>query len=273
LGLGVYLTMLFGGGVRSRIADSVQAAGMTLADTHARARAARHPSGSDDPWIDLLRALIGSINVSGDEQLGRYLEDELTVAASSPVRPFYVSVYETGDGIIQAVKLGMQGVGLLRAEPVFHEISSSRLAPEDRVRYVLASATLPFLCESTSVQDQRFVDGSFGGMQRSPGAVPLEPLRGRDDLDAVLVVHTESGVTWHASDFPDVPVVEVRPSVHHDDAGVGYFWASADALKDWMSLGERDATERLSQLIAEMSRWSLGDRARDELRRSADRLE
>jgi NTE family protein len=274
LGLGVYLTMLFGGGVTPQIAETLQGAASTAHGMHAHGRSARKTTSTGDVVVDVLKLLVDSMNLSTDAELDRYLAQELAAAAARPARPFFVSVYETDEGLLETFKLGLRGVGLMQGSaPVYHEISSRRLSAEERLRYVLASATLPFLCESEIVRGQRYIDGSFGGMKRSPGAVPLEPLRRRDDLDAILVVHTETGVSWDATDFPGVQIIELRPTVDEHDAGVGYFWADATSLRQWMAIGERDANAKLRKVFDQLAGWSAADEAKRRLRLASESLD
>jgi NTE family protein len=273
LRLGVYLTMLFGGGVTPQIAQTLQGAASTAHGMHARGRSARDVT-SGDVVVDVLKMLIDTMNVSTDATLDGYLGHEFAAAAAHPARPFFVSVYESGDGLLETFKLGLRSMGLMQTSvPVYREVSERGLSAEERLQYVLASATLPFLCESEIVRGERYIDGSFGGMKRSPGAVPLEPLRRRTDLDAILVVHTETGVSWDATDFPDVPIVEVRPSVDEREAGVGYFWADATSLRTWMALGERDAGSKLRAVFAELAGWSAAEESKRLLRLASESLD
>ncbi|MBV8298714.1 MAG: patatin-like phospholipase family protein [Candidatus Eremiobacteraeota bacterium] len=269
LRLGVYLTLLYSGGVNSRIAENLKSmtAGLTI---NARRRSPGQKRG--DEFFDVVSMLIDSLNVSTNLELEGFIAGELRTVLERPVRPFFVSVYETEEGFLESLKLGLQGVGLIEADPVYYEVSSPTLTAADRIRYVLASATLPFLCESKWIGGHQYIDGSFGGMKRSPGAVPLRPLQHGLPLDAIFVVHTEHGVSWDATDFPELPILELRPSIGEGDE-VGYFWADAGSLRRWMAAGERDATRTLLGLFEQLSGWCEAQHVRDQLRLAAEWLD
>jgi predicted acylesterase/phospholipase RssA len=222
-------------------------------------RAAANSGGSDDIFVAAFDLITELTNVTTDSGLAEYLSGAFKAAANNPRIPYFVSVYETHGGVIDACKHGLQLLGLLDAgTPHFIEISDPKMNPDDRLAAILASATLPFVCESGDVGGKRFVDGSFGGMKRSLGAVPLQPFRRKRDihLDVVIIVHTDGGASWDATQFKDMRVVEVRPSASSEGAGINYFWPDKARLKDWIDLGESDAFSTVNALLKVMDGWA-----------------
>lgn len=276
LRLGTYLTLLFAGGVKPEIEEKLRGAAQTAQGLRARSRPAP-PSIDGVDTIELVVALAGElVRVTTDAELDRFLSDRFRNAASTPLIPFYASVYQVDDGPLAKIRMGLELAGLVQqGAPRYVEVSSSDLSAEERINAVLASATLPFLCETGSVKGARFVDGSFGGMKRAPGAVPLQPLR-RDERikpDAIIVVHTESGVTWSASDYPNTPIIEIRPSKASENANVGYFWSDNVSLHRWIELGRSDSEAVFKKWLATTSSWQRGLNAHASLAAEAQDLD
>jgi predicted acylesterase/phospholipase RssA len=274
--LGTYLTLLFAGGVSPEIEERLRSA-----SSGARGAWASGRIGGANPNADLavqaLSLMIDQLNVSTDAELDAYLSTAFRSAASQPRIPFFVSVYETGGHILETVKHGLQLIGMLETgAPRYLEISNPDMRADDRTAAVLASASLPFVCKAGTVGHQQFIDGSFAGMKRAPGAVPLQPFRRHASelrLDAVVVVHTEGGVSWDATQFGDIDIIEVRPSAGSQEMGIGYFWPNKSQLASWIALGERDAAEKLNAALAELKGWRDSRKAHQALLDAASGLD
>jgi len=264
--LGTYLTLLFAGGVTPEIEEKLKGAVRTT--QHARHRQSAGDMAGGDPLEILLSLAAELLNVTTDADLDAYLSAMFVSAAAAPRRPFFVSVYETDAGLLTPLKHALELGGLLEVgAPKYIEVSDPHLAVNHRLDAVLASATLPFVCETRGVWDRQFIDGSFGGMNRSPGAVPIQPLLRQDarKLDAIVVVHTESGVAWNANELEDTPVIEIRPSQISENVAVGYFWPDKEALGSWVTLGASDTRETLGKWLETTGRWDRATIARNRL--------
>ena len=257
LRLGTYLTLLFASGVTPEIAERLVGTAGTARDVWGH----RHPTISQTPdFVSMALGLAADhLSVSTDAELDNYLSSAFRAAAQHPRLPLFVSVYETNGSMMEAAKHGLQLLGLLEASsPYFLEVSDPNMLPKDRLAAVMASATLPFVCNPSTVGSRQFIDGSFGGMKRSPGAVPLQPLRRGQSIyrmDAVMVVHTEGGTSWNATDFGDAVLIELRPSTEPGGDSVGYFWSDMGQLTACMALGETDAHAALARTLQEISGW------------------
>lgn len=275
LRLGVYLTMLFAGGVKPQIEEQLRGATQTARGFRNSGRLSSSFGGGDMADL-MMMAAEELVRVTTDAELDAFLSARFRQAAAQPRVPFFVSLYAAEAGPLAKLRMGLEMAGLMQsAAPRYVAVSDPDLAEEDRINAVLASATLPFLCEPGAFRQTAFIDGSFGGMRRSPGAVPLQPLRRSDavSLDAIVVVHTESGVAWDASDFRGTPIIEIRPSRLAEAEDVGYFWAELPALERWMAVGETDAAEVLGRWLATTDAWSHGAASHAALREAAQELD
>ena len=275
LRLGTYLTLLFAGGVSPEVDERLR--GVAGHARNAWVGNALKVSAPSDLTIAAISMAIDQLNVSTDAELNNYLSGSFREAASQPRLPFFVSVYETGGHILETAKHGLQLLGLLDAgSPRYLEVSSPDLSADERIGAVLASASLPFVCKPTQVAGRQFIDGSFAGMKRSPGAVPLQPFRRRQDallLDAVVVIHTEGGVSWDANQFGDTTIIEIRPSSDSEENGIGYFWPEKARLGSWIDLGERDGMATLASALREVDGWRRSTDARRLLRKAVEDAE
>jgi len=259
-GLGLYLSLLFAAGAAPSIDETLRrgAGGGVQAARHARAGRGTQRGDVDD-LLDLLDVLLGMLNISSDAQLDSILSRGFSEAAEGIGLPFFVAAHRTGDGFLDHLKLALTGTGVLDpGAPTYFAVHE--LPPEARIAAVLASATLPFACNPHEMGGEQFIDGSYGGRTHGPGAVPIRPLIDDPSIDALIVVHTETGAAWDATDHRGAPVLELRPSLGKAQSGVGYFWADENDLLNWIRLGETDANERVARFLAEAAAWSRAER-------------
>lgn len=268
--LGLYLTLLYAGGADPAIHEFLRAGVRAVG----RARQARTlaSGGKLDLLMRVVEVIARQLNVSTDAYLDELLSRRLLEATSAVDRPFFVSTLRTGDGLINQLKLVLQGGGVIDpGAPTYLPVHE--MAPRDRIAAVLASAALPFACEPREVGATTFIDGSYGGLMSSAGAVPVAPLLGLRDLDVVLVVHTDLASAFDSSAFGGVPILEVKPSVPSSSAEVGYFWSDAAGLRRWMDQGERDTEKTLGELLDILRLESIARGAHAAARRSGDALD
>jgi NTE family protein len=272
-GLGLYLSMLFAAGAAPSVDETLRrgGGGGVRVARHGRAQRGK-PRGDVDDLLDLLDVVLELLNVSTDAELDSVLSQGFAEAAGRIDLPFFVAAHRSGDGFLDHLKLALTGTGVLApGAPTYFAVHE--LPPEARVAAVLASATLPFACNPHEMGGDQYIDGSYGGMTHGPGAVPIRPLIDDPSIDALIVVHTETGAAWDAADHRGPPVLEIRPSLGKAESGVGFFWATEKDLLNWIHLGETDASARLARFLGEASGWSRAERAAEALRIEIDRLD
>lgn len=270
--LGLYLTLLYAGGANPAVQELLKAGGRGIG----RARQVRALTSAAGGKLDLLmqvvEVLAGSLNVSTDVGLDATLSGRLLEATDAVNRPFFVSTLRTGDGLVNQLKLVLQGSGMMNpGSPTYLPVHE--MAPRDRLAAVLASAAIPFACEPRAVGEVAFVDGSYGGLMSSAGAVPVAPLLGLGNLDAILVVHTDLASAFDASAFKGAPILEIKPAISSGSADVGYFWADGAGLQRWMNQGECDAERTLGTLFDALRLGREVCDAHEKAKRSEDALD
>jgi NTE family protein len=270
--LGLYLTLLYAGGADPAVDEVLKAGGRGIGRAR-RARAAAAVQGTKlDLLLQAVELVASSLNVSTDARLNEILSVRVRDAADKINRPFFVSTFQSGDGILDRLKLILQGTGIINPGPPTY-LAVHELPPAERLAAVIASATLPFACRPHEVDGAVFVDGSYGGLSSSAGAVPVTPLLGLETLEAVLVVHTDLASPFDATAFNGVPILEIKPTIPSSSAEVGYFWADAGALGRWMDQGERDAEETLNLLFNSLRLERSVRCAHDKAKRAGDALD
>jgi predicted acylesterase/phospholipase RssA len=265
--LGLYLTMLYAGGANPAVHEVLRAGGRGVAHARRVRAMASIPTNKLDVLMKVVEMTADLLNVSTDSQLDEVLSGSLFEAAGRVNKPFFVSAFQTGDGMLDQLKLVLQGTKIINpGAPAYLPVHD--LPPRERLAAVLASAAIPFACVPHEVGGASFIDGSYGGSMSSAGAVPLAPLHDLGKLDAILVVHTDSSSAFDASGFAGTPVLEIKPTVPSSSAEVGYFWADANSLSRWIGQGERDA-EAVMGKLAETVRLTQSSRGAHEAAKQA----
>ena len=167
--------------------------------------------------------------------------------------PLYISVYQSGGGVLDAVKVAAAELGLKDTEPsTFFHIQS--LPADQQKSLLLASAALPMIFSPKEIDDVSYSDGGQGGWQNMQGNTPAQPL-----VDAgcnlLIVSHLSDGALWSRRDFPDTTVLEIRPqsTLSRD---TGYLGSSKDLLgfdaskiPSWIEQGYQDTLIGLKPVI------------------------
>lgn len=188
-----------------------------------------------------------------DSVLQKMMQEYLNLEQLQHSIPLYVSIFEQYHansaiddflvGIKDAFQTGILGIENRLSE--FRHIQSLPL--EQQKETILASAALPLLFKAyQSENSSRFTDGGQGGMIKSQGNTPIQPL-----IDSgckhIIVVHLDGTSLWHRHDFPDVEIIEIRPSI---DMG-GFFEMldfSKPNIQTLIDTGYQDAKLALSQV-------------------------
>lgn len=245
--LGLYLTMLYAGGANPAVHEVLRAGGRGLGRARQARSMARIPTSKVDLLMQVVEMAADLLNVSTDSQLDEILSGSLFAAAEQVRMPFLVSAFQSGDGVLDQLKLVLQGTRIIRPS-IPNYLPVHQLAVRERLAAVLASAAIPFACVPHEVAGATFIDGSYGGSMSSAGAVPVAPLVDLKSLDAILVIHTDSSTAFDASAIAGVPLLEIKPTVPSGNAEVGYFWADANSLSRWIRQGEEDAEAVIGKL-------------------------
>lgn len=189
-------------------------------------------------------------SIFSDKALQAMLEKFLDLEMLQGSIPLYVSVFQQspekgalsdfssalGDGI----RTGL--LGMDNSYSTFKHIQALGLS--DQKDMILASAALPLLFKAfRDASGRRFTDGGQGGLIKSQGNTPITPLI-EAGCSHIIVTHLSEGSLWHRHDFPNVQVIEIRPSIE-----MGGFSAmldfSEEAVKKLIRIGYEDAINSL----------------------------
>ena len=188
-----------------------------------------------------------------DAPLQALMDEYLQPTALMHGTPLYISVYQSGGGILDVVKVAAAELGLKDTDPsTFFHIQ--RL-PEDQQRaLLLGSAALPMIFAPKDIAGTSYSDGGQGGWQSMQGNTPAQPL-----VDAgcnlIIVSHLSDGSLWSRRDFPGATVLEIRPqsTLARD---TGYLGSSKDLLGfdatkilSWIEQGYQDTLIALKPLM------------------------
>lgn len=192
-------------------------------------------------------------HVCDDRVLQKMMQEYLNLEQLQHSLPLYVSIFpqyhvnSAIDDFLGGIKDAFQ-TGILGIENHLSEFRHIQSLPlEQQKETILASAALPLLFKAyESENSSRFTDGGQGGMIKSQGNTPIQPL-----IDSgckhIIVVHLDGTSLWHRHDFPDVEIIEIRPSI---DMG-GFFEMldfSKPSIQMLIDTGYRDAKLALSQV-------------------------
>lgn len=155
------------------------------------------------------------------EPLSEMMEQFLNLECLNDSIPFYISTYKIKDyekaidrlrGTLTATAsfLKAEFLGVDNQFSEFYKIQD--LTKDEQKSYILASAALPLIfLPQKDGQGNRFVDGGLGGALKSQGNTPITPLI-EAGCTHIIVSHLDHGSLWHRHDYPDVNIVEIRPS-------------------------------------------------------------
>lgn len=158
-------------------------------------------------------------------------------------RDFYVSVFPGSDRTVDDFCQYIASV----KDSVFVRIADC--SKEKAIKFLLASASLPFLYNSEKIDGSYYRDGGMGGRLFCQGNTPVEPIIKSGCTHAVVVLPSD-GALWNRYEWRDVVPIEIRPSVNIETEG------SMRALMDFSSQtiqklilqGEEDALKSISRL-------------------------
>ncbi|OPH34076.1 patatin-like phospholipase family protein, partial [Moraxella atlantae] len=192
-------------------------------------------------------------NLLKDDVLESMLQDYLDLTRLQSSIPLYVSIFQQHQSnsavqdFIFALPDGLKNVflGIDNQFAEFRHIQSLPIQQQKQV--ILASCALPLLFKAyEDEQGRRFTDGGQGGLLKSQGNTPIQPL-----IDAgcrnIIVVHLDGASLWHRHDYSDASIIEIRPS--KDLGGFKQMLDfSSDTINNLIDLGYQDTKTTLDKL-------------------------
>ena len=154
---------------------------------------------------------------------------------------FYVSVYPASKagGLVGLAK-DVVRYAVSRDKSEFFRLKD---VPRDTAaKLILASAAIPFAFKPMEYQGRRFYDGGMGDRVKAQGNTPVEPLVKAGCTHAIVVI-IGNGVPWDRYEWPDLTVLEIRPSKVID----GMLDFDPARIRALIALGEQDATRSLAR--------------------------
>lgn len=208
--------------------------------------------------------------VCKQEPLSQMMDEFLNLDALNKSIPFYVSTYKMEDhekAITRLKETLKATTNFLKAEILgidnqfseFYKIQD--LTENEQKGYILASAALPLIFLPQKDNDgHRFIDGGLGGAVKSQGNTPITPLI-EAGCTHIIVSHLDHGSLWHRHDYPDVNILEIRPSQSLDLSLSKLLDFSKENIDLLRSQGYLDTKQELNRVIQSLSNfYALQDR-------------
>lgn len=167
------------------------------------------------------------------ELLDKYLDGESLRAGL----PLYVSAYrDRGISSTVQVLLAELGVKENHGAEFFHVQS---YPADEQKTILLASAAIPLLFETQSIDGKHYSDGGQGGWQKVQGNTPITPLID-NGYSHVIITHLIDGSLWNRRDFPDTTIIEIRPRGQLSDSMLDIVGFNPDKIEAWIQKGYED---------------------------------
>lgn len=215
------------------------------------------------------------------EPLSQMMEEFLNLRCLNQSIPFYISTYKTNDyqKAIDRLKETLAAtVSFLKAEFLgvdnqfseFYKIQD--LNENEQKSYILASAALPLIfLPQKDGQGNRFLDGGLGGALKSQGNTPITPLI-EAGCTHIIVSHLDHGSLWHRHDYPNVNILEIRPSQDIDLSFAKLLDFSKENIELLRMQGYIDAKNEITKVFNSLSIFSDTRRNSEFLKNSLDSL-
>lgn len=188
-------------------------------------------------------------------------------------RDFYVSVLRSRGAIRSTVSAFMSTLKLYDVEDS-EFLHVNKLDHTNRKAAVIASAALPIIFEATSVEENMYIDGGFGGWRSKQGNTPVSPLVEDAKCNIVIVNHLEDGSPWNRFSFPNTICVEVRPqnAIARKGGILDAISFDREDIQSWIDQGYTDTFRCLSEIHSKLKVVKEGDCAREQRSRAIERL-
>ena len=119
----------------------------------------------------------------------------------------------------------------------------------------------------TLFKGNRFVDGGLGGALKSQGNTPITPLV-EAGCTHIIVSHLDHGSLWHRYDYPNVNIVEIRPSSGIDLSFAKLLDFSEENVGKLKTQGYLDTKKELGKILSTLSNFNDLDQKRTLLKDS-----
>ncbi|WP_172591333.1 patatin-like phospholipase family protein [Shewanella xiamenensis] len=191
----------------------------------------------------------GNTHLLDDKPLINKLEQYTSPEALRNGLPMYASVYESSGGLGDLAKLFGAALRLVNTQDS-EFIHLQSLSDPEMQQILLASAALPLLFKSRNIRGKSYTDGGQGDWWGVGGNTPVKPL-----VDAgcstVIIVHLCDGCMWDRQKYPDLNVIEIRPTSSINRSGeisdlLGF---DATRIDSWIDQGYQDSMKTLRRII------------------------
>ena len=211
-------------------------------------------------------------SVFDNAPLRTLIEEEIGLPNLDKAKPLWISLFPT-DGIMQdLVSLGLAETGIIDSKDS-HYLLMQQLPKEERINALLASAAIPLLFESQTIQGREYVDGGLGNWMEGTGNTPITPIL-QTGCEWCIVVHLVNGSTWDRNKYQNCTIIEVRPEkdIHPEGQIKSLLHFEPDRIGQWIEQGYEDAQRCIGNCITALKTRSLGYQARKERDDSIARL-
>ncbi|EKO3928003.1 patatin-like phospholipase family protein [Vibrio metschnikovii] len=199
----------------------------------------------DNNWLDP--------SVLSNQPLKEMLERHLYLDQLNQGMPFYVSLFKSQGVVLDIARILSAEFGIAE-NPKSEFIHLQSKPREEQQKYLLASAAIPILFSSQSINGDVYTDGGQGGWSKQQGNTPIEPLIAAG-CNLVIVTHLNDGSLWSRHDYPETTILEIRPqqsiSRHHGTLGgvknvLGF---NRENITSWIQQGYEDTKICLEQVM------------------------
>lgn len=182
-----------------------------------------------------------------DQPLQELMQKFLDMERLQQGLPLYVSVYETGNWLVELSRLAAsEFLGIDTPPSKFLHIQSLPL--DQQKNALLASAALPLLFKAQFDEHGNcLTDGGQGGNNTAQGNTPIEPLI-QAGCDLVIVNHLIHDSPFNRYKFPNTAIVEICPNPALDMGMKAMLDFSEARIKTLMQYGYEDTMKALEKI-------------------------
>lgn len=187
--------------------------------------------------------------VLDDNPLKDILKEFASIEKINSGLPLYVSLYPSEGAKKDVIDYLSQICSNTKGrDSVFKWVQV--LKDSDIHNAVLASASLPYLFKSKSVEGKKYRDGGMGGAFRQQGNSPVQPLVHAGCTHLVVSLLSDgSFFDRHDPLYKDVAIIEVRPKDFISTSMTDMLAFTPDKIRHWMTQGYDDAKRCIGESL------------------------
>ncbi|MDR2199440.1 MAG: patatin-like phospholipase family protein [Deltaproteobacteria bacterium] len=160
---------------------------------------------------------------------------------------FYVSLYPKESSITRFVELITTSF-TDEDTPESDYLLIQELAPEDRIKAIVASACLPWFYGSEKINGKIYTDGGQGRFHSRKGNTPAEPVIKNNRESTTIVAHLESDSPWNRFDYTDSTIIEIRPIPPLSKDFTDIFDFTKNKILSYMSQGYDNTMKTMTKI-------------------------